>query len=191
MKRNDEEIPESNFKTPFNTDLKLSSLGVGTYVGPPDDETDYYMYNGIKTSVLSGGVNVIDTAINYRYQKSERVIGSVLNSLVNKYGYSRDEFFIASKGGFVPDDSEQGVPGRIIIEDLINEGKMDKSDVIKGNIHCIHTAFLENQLEQSLTNMNLDTLDLYYLHNAYEMQGPNNTDNVVMDRLAAAFEFLE
>jgi aryl-alcohol dehydrogenase-like predicted oxidoreductase len=189
--RNDDEIPADNFRNPFNSDLKLSSLGIGTYVGPPDDKTDYLMYNGIKTSVLSGGVNVIDTAINYRYQKSERTVGAVLKSLTSKYGYNRDEFFISSKGGFVSDDADQGIPGRVTVEDLIKEGDMNKSDVIKENIHCIHPKFLETQLEQSLNNMNLETLDLYYLHNAYEMQGPNNTDNVVMDRLAAAFEFLE
>ena len=189
--RNDDEIPAENFKSPFGSDLKLSSLGIGTYIGAPDDKTDYLMYNGIKSGVLSGGVNVIDTAINYRYQKSERTVGAVLNSLINKYGYTRDEFFVCSKGGFVPDDADQGIPGRIIVDDLIRDGHMTKSDVIQGHIHCIHPSFLEVQLEQSLTNMNLDTLDLYYLHNAYEMQGPHNTDNVVMDRLASAFEFLE
>ncbi|CAI2368852.1 unnamed protein product [Moneuplotes crassus] len=191
MERNNDIIPEENFKTPFNSDLKISSLGVGTYVGAPDDETDYYMYNGIKTSVLSGGINMIDTAINYRYQKSERVVGAVLDSLVNKYGYTRDEFFVATKGGFIADDSQNGIPGRIIIEDLISEGKLKKEDVIQGNIHCIHPAFLEKQLDLSLKNMNLETVDLYYLHNAYEMQGPNHSSDVVMDRLGAAFEFLE
>ena len=50
--------------------MKLSSLGVGTYIGAPDDETDFHMYSGIKGSVMSGAVNVIDTAINYRYMKS-------------------------------------------------------------------------------------------------------------------------
>ena len=191
MQRNDDEVPASNFRTPFNSDLKLSSVGIGTYVGAPDDRTDYYMYEAIKTSVLSGGVNVIDTAINYRYQKSERTIGKILNSLISKYGYERDELFVCSKGGFIPDDADHGVPGRIIVEDLIKEGHMDKSDVISGYVHCMHPKFLENQLLQSLKNMGLGTIDLYYLHNAYEMQGPNNTDNVVMDRFAAAFEFLE
>jgi aryl-alcohol dehydrogenase-like predicted oxidoreductase len=36
------------------------------------------MFNAIIDSVKSGGVNVIDTAINYRYMKSERVIGACL-----------------------------------------------------------------------------------------------------------------
>ncbi len=36
------EVHPNNFKTPFeNAGLKLSSLGVGTYMGDPDDYTDY------------------------------------------------------------------------------------------------------------------------------------------------------
>lgn len=85
------EVHPSNFKTPFqSTSLKLSSIGVGTYLGEADDYTDYLMYDGIKTSVLSGGVNHIDTAPNYRYMKSERTVGRVLTTLDNKYGISRD-----------------------------------------------------------------------------------------------------
>ncbi len=42
-----------------------------------------------------------------------------------------------------------------------------------------------------MKRLNLETLDLYYLHNPYEAQGPYNTDNVFFDRLAKAFEFLE
>ncbi len=49
---------------------------------------------------MSGGVNVIDTAINYRYQKSERVVGAVLRYLLEK-GYSREELFISSKVGYI------------------------------------------------------------------------------------------
>ena len=59
------------------------------------------MFNGIIESVQTGGVNVIDTAINYRYQKSERVVGAALRYLIQQ-GYVRDEFFISSKNGYVP-----------------------------------------------------------------------------------------
>jgi len=45
----------------------MSSIGYGTYVGSPDDKTDFDMYQAFKTCVFSGGVNVVDTAINYRY----------------------------------------------------------------------------------------------------------------------------
>jgi hypothetical protein len=149
------------------------------------------MYEAIKSSVMSGGINVIDTAINYRYQKSERTVGKAINTLVGKYGYNRDELFVWTKGGFVPDDADQGIPGRVVVEELIKNGAMSKKDVINEHIHCMHPAFLNTQVDLSLKNLNLKTIDLYYLHNAYEMQGPNNTDNIVMDRFASAFEFLE
>ena len=58
------------------------------------------MFNGLVESIQSGGVNVIDTAINYRYQKSERVVGAVLRYLLEK-GYSREELFICSKVGYI------------------------------------------------------------------------------------------
>lgn len=45
------------------------------------------MFNAIIDSVMSGGVNVIDTAINYRYMKSERTVGAAVNHLINNLGY--------------------------------------------------------------------------------------------------------
>jgi aryl-alcohol dehydrogenase-like predicted oxidoreductase len=39
--------------------------------------------------------------------------------------------------------------------------------------------------------LNVKGIDVYYLHNAYEGQGPYNTDNEFFDRLGKAFEFLE
>lgn len=65
--RNPTKVHQSNFKTTFdvnnnnNGSLKLSTLGIGTYIGTPDDINDFYMYNAIKTAVLSGAINVIDT----------------------------------------------------------------------------------------------------------------------------------
>jgi len=59
------------------------------------------MFNGIVESVETGGVNVIDTAINFRYQKSERVVGAALRYLL-KQGYEREELFLCSKNGYIP-----------------------------------------------------------------------------------------
>ena len=78
-------------------------------MGDPDDYTDYLMYDGIKNSVLSGGINHIDTAPNYRYKKSESTVGRVLTTLDNKYGISRDQLFISSKGGYIPEDAEKQI----------------------------------------------------------------------------------
>lgn len=87
-------------------DIKISSLGYGTYMGDPDDYTDFAMYDAIKQSVLSGGLNHIDTAPNYRYMKSERVVGKILNTLHCKYEVTRDQLHIATKAGYVPEDAE-------------------------------------------------------------------------------------
>ena len=55
----------------------------------------------------------------------------------------------------------------------------------------MHPTFLKVQLEESLKRLNLECLDVLYLQNPYEAQGPFNTDNVFFDRLSKAFEFLE
>lgn len=79
------EVSHENFNSPFNSEVKISSIGYGTYVGDPDDFTDYLVYDGIKQSVLSGGINHIDTAANYRYMKAERTVGKILTTLESKY----------------------------------------------------------------------------------------------------------
>lgn len=84
------DVNHENFRSLFHNErLRLSSIGIGTYVGEPDDKTDYLMYEAIKTSVLSGGVNHIDTAPNYRYMKSEKTVGKILTVLERKYDIDR------------------------------------------------------------------------------------------------------
>jgi diketogulonate reductase-like aldo/keto reductase len=95
------EVHPDNFKLPFNSTLKLSSVGYGTYMGDPDDYTDYLMYDAIKTSVLSGGINHIDTAPNYRYMKSEKTVGKIVTTLDNKYGVKRNQLFVTTKAGYI------------------------------------------------------------------------------------------
>ena len=64
-----------NYKNVHN--LTLSNVGIGTYLGNPDTETDYIVQDAIKKSIL-GGINVIDSAINYRAQKAERSVGNAI-----------------------------------------------------------------------------------------------------------------
>ena len=61
--------------------LTLSSLGLGTYLGAEDAATDrgYEECVGI---ALASGVNVFDSAINYRGQRSERAIGRTVAAAV-------------------------------------------------------------------------------------------------------------
>src|SRR6185503_14560612 len=88
-------------------DLSLSSIGIGTYLGNADEETDARYSEAISRAV-SLGANVIDTAANYRFQRSERSIGKALREL-KQQGFTRGEIVICTKGGYLPFD---GAPPR-------------------------------------------------------------------------------
>src|SRR5687768_15608708 len=96
----------SDFFRTSRTGVQLSSVALGTYLGDSDDATDA-LYREAARLALSSGVNIVDTAINYRCQRSERVIGRVLQELIGEGTLRRDEVVICTKAGYVPLD---GVP---------------------------------------------------------------------------------
>ena len=75
--------------------LSISELGVGTYLGDPDQATSEGYKQVIRTA-YKRGINVVDTAIVYRYMKSERDVGAVAKEL------GRENLIISTKGGYVP-----------------------------------------------------------------------------------------
>ena len=93
-------------------------------MGLPNDEDDFDLYIALKYLLKSSTMNVIDTAINYRCQKAERTIGAVLRTLLTENAsdgeeaLSRDEIFVSSKNGYVPEDSDAGISSTILLEDL-------------------------------------------------------------------------
>jgi aryl-alcohol dehydrogenase-like predicted oxidoreductase len=123
-------------------------------MGDPDDKTDYQMYDSLKQSVLSGGINHIDTAPNYRYMKSERTVGKVLTSLQSKYGIKRDELFVTSKVGYVPEDGTNMISQREMIKQYVEAGVPD-SGFTKESGHSLHPTFLRMSVDQSLERLNL------------------------------------
>src|SRR5258706_14602665 len=82
--------------------LLLSSIGIGTYLGQPDTRTDEGYAAAIVAAVESG-INVIDAAINYRFQRSERSIGAAVEKLAAK-GFEREEIIVCTKGGYLKTD---------------------------------------------------------------------------------------
>ena len=95
------ELP-GNFR-PMLGGLSVSSVGIGTYLGEPDEETDQAYAQSIRSALL-GGINLIDTAVNYRFQRGERTIGKVLGELVAAGELRREEVVVATKGGYVTFD---------------------------------------------------------------------------------------
>jgi len=177
---------ENHFRS--RQDVRLSSIGVGTYLGNPNEETDrLYLEAVVRTVEL--GANVIDTAANYRFQRSERSIGAAVRELSDR-GFGREEIFICTKGGYLPFDGGPPLNVRQYIEDnFIKTGIASFSD-IAGGAHCMTPRYLAYQLDQSLRNMNLTCVDAYYIHNP-ESQLSVVPHGEFWNRLRAAFEFLE
>jgi aryl-alcohol dehydrogenase-like predicted oxidoreductase len=105
------------------------------------------MFNGLVDSINSG-CNVIDTCRNFRGGRSEQIIGSTLSYLIKQQGYSRNNFFIGSKAGYV----RENLPKSVSASEIIND-------------HCVHPEFLKAELDRSLASLKLSTIDVYYLNN--------------------------
>lgn len=90
--------------------LPLSRFSACSAGGEDYTKDDFYQYNAFKLALLDCGINHIETNHMHRNQRSERVIGAVLQTLIEKYGFKREEFFITTKQGFIALDSIEEVP---------------------------------------------------------------------------------
>jgi aryl-alcohol dehydrogenase-like predicted oxidoreductase len=97
---------------------------------------------------------------------------------------------VATKGGFVPFDGERPAdPGRWIREEYVDTGLVEREDLARGQ-HCIAPDYIDDQLDRSLANLGVDTVDLYYVHNP-ETQLAARSREAVYDQLEATFTRLE
>jgi aryl-alcohol dehydrogenase-like predicted oxidoreductase len=169
--------------------LRLGSVGVGTYLGREDDATDA-AYRRSVAHALERSFNVVDTAVNYRHQRSERAVGAALADLVGRRAIGRDEVFVATKGGYIPFDGEMPRdPAGYFTETYLRPGLVRPDEVV-GGAHCMAPRFLADQIERSRANLGLATIDLYYLHNPESQLEAVDRDEFTR-RLRAAFEALE
>ncbi len=169
--------------------LWLSSIGLGTYLGDPTAAIDA-LYRQAVADALEGGINVIDTAVNYRHQCSERAIGQALSEAISAGKVQRDEVLIATKGSFLNfDGCEPEDPSEYFQRTLIDAGLFRPEDVVAG-CHVMTPKYLENQIEVSRRNLGVETLDVYFLHNP-ETQLSHVARQEFQRRMRAAFSALE
>ena len=133
------------YRTVF--DLKVSTLGIGTYL---DASVEALLEAG------QTGINFFDTAINYRNQQSERDIGRAIERL------QRDEIVVCTKAGFL---TPGALPASLTADDVV------------GGMHSMAPHFLEDQIDRSRANMGVDTLDVFYLHNPETQLGFRTRDD--------------
>jgi aryl-alcohol dehydrogenase-like predicted oxidoreductase len=169
--------------------LQLSSIGLGTYLGRYDDDTDT-AYGAAIERALQLGCNVLDTAINYRCMRSERSIGATLQKLIGAGQLRRDQVVVATKGGFVPfDGAPPPDPEENFQRTYVDSKICSPNDLVAG-CHCMTPAYLADQIRRSRENLGLETIDIYYLHNP-ETQRPEVGETEFQARLRAAFELFE
>src|SRR5262245_41744659 len=127
-------------------DVHVSSLGLGTYLGSPSPETSQ-AYTDAVVAAVQGGVNVIDTSLNYRNQHSERAIGQAIIKLTQAPKIvDRDEFAICTKAGYIV---RGAIPADLSPEDIV------------GGMHSMTPAFLADQMQRSRVNLGVETIDVF------------------------------
>ena len=179
---------QSNFKKIQN--LTLSNVGIGTYLGDPDEKTDEAVKNAVKQSILSG-VNVIDTAINYRAQKAERSVGRAMTDLISEEKITRDQIFLCTKNGYLTNDGDVKQEfWEYVKNEYSAKGIIEEGDVSSG-YHCMTIPYLNDQLERSLKNLGVQCIDLLYLHNAVEGQINDVSREQFLKNLRLVFELYE
>ncbi len=181
-------LAPGHFRSRFG--LQFSSIGLGTYLGENDAATSDGYVESIKTA-LANGCNVFDTAVNYRLMQSERDLGRALAESFAAGDVARDEVIICSKGGYVSYDgqgdlaAQRDLHGRFVATGLATD------EEIAGGVHCLAPEFLSHQIETSLANLGLETIDVYYLHNPEVQLEQGVGSEQFLARLEAAFARLE
>ncbi len=178
----------ANFKV-FE-DLTLSNVGIGTYLGDADSKTDDLVSEAVRQSVMSG-INVIDTAINYRSQKAERSVRRAVSGLVQDGVVSRDQIFISTKNGYVTNDADVELGfWEYVQREYVQSGVVGRDDITSG-YHCMTPAYMSDQLDRSLKNLGLECVDLMYIHNAAEGQIKDVPREQFLKNLESIFELYE
>jgi aryl-alcohol dehydrogenase-like predicted oxidoreductase len=168
--------------------ILASSIGVGTYLGEADAATDRGYTDAIVAAV-EGGLNLIDTAINYRFQRSERSAGAALKQLLSR-GFSRDEIIVCTKAGFLtPDGAMPDDPNEYFAKEYMSRGLLQPEQIAQG-CHCLAPEYLSDQIERSQRNLGIACIDVFYLHNP-ETQLPEVSREEFRKRIRAAFLLLE
>ncbi len=166
-----------------------ASVGLGSYLGAdtPDDDAHY---RAATRRVLELGVNVLDAAINYRSQRSERALGQGLADAVEAGVVGRDEVVVATKGGFLSFDGKTPADPAADFERRYVKPGIAAPDDIVGGCHIMTPRYLRHEIETSRRNLGVETIDIYYVHNP-ETQLPVVGRAEFERRLTAAFAALE
>jgi len=172
--------------------LHFSSLALGLRNGEAGGVDDL-LYRSAVPALLTGGVNVFDTALSDRMMSSERCLGAALARAFYEGVAQRDEIILITKGGYLCIDPEQVATReqsrRYLVESYIDSGLVDPDRIVHG-VHSLDGTFLRDQIDRSRRNLRVETLDLYLIEEP-ELHLSECSAEEFRRRLLGAFEALE
>ncbi len=180
-------LPRGHFSDFGAARLKLSSLGIGTFPGAASDAVDAASASLIAEGLL-GGINVIDTAVHYRYG---RALGAVRAGLERAFsgGLTREQLFVAVKGGFVlcpdgpPADFDAWFDAHCAARGL------GTRDDLSG-MHLLTAPHIAWQLAHAREALGLETIDAFLVDQP-EVQVARVGKEAMHRKLEAVFGVLE
>lgn len=139
-------MDRSFFRPLGRTGLSAHPLGFGSYrIGEGNAVQEAAL-----RSYLDRGGNLIDTSANYTDGLSEKLVGRVIKD------YPRDRIIVVTKGGYIQGHNMALARSRSFPEVVA---------YADGLWHCIHPEFLETQIRLSAERLQVETIDVYLLHN--------------------------
>ena len=164
-------------------------MGLGTYLGRDDAVTDTLYQKAVERAV-ERGVNVLDTAINYRNQRSERAVGAALAAAIRRGALAARRGLRHDQGrlpGLRPATCRP-IPREYFMTTYMRSGIVQPGDIVGS--HCMTPRYLRDQLDRSRANLGLETVDVYYLHNP-EPSWTRCPASTFLERVRVAFAALE
>ena len=167
-------VHSSNFKkvqmVEEDENLTLSKMTYGTESGRMSTSArDFLSYMAVRTALLSGGINHIDTGNFFMGQRAEPVIGGALRTMFRKFNMSREEVFVNSKQGWLLGNVAEDVTAELMLKELLLSTNLQEEDFISEGkdqatyYYSMAPEFLNFSLDYSLEKLGLQTLDAVLL----------------------------
>lgn len=182
----------ADFFRPTPLGVTVASVGIGTYLGEPSASDDDAYAAAIEHAARSG-INLVDTALNYRGQRSERAAGAAVRNLTASGDVSRAELVVCSKGGYIPLGAQPPASRdeyRAYVKREFVDTEILRPTEIVGGGHSLAPRFIRFCLAKSRQNLGVRCIDVYYLHNP-EQQASAVSHDELMTRIRSAFVILE
>jgi uncharacterized protein len=169
-------------------ELTVARIGFGAY---RVDEGEPIFREALAKAMLAG-MNLVDTSTNYADGGSEKLIGATVAELVAEGKLAREEVVVVSKIGYLQGDNLARARARA-------EPFPEMVEYAEGLWHCLHPAFLADQLDRSLDRLGFEHLDVLLLHNPEYFLGDAEKRGGVdeaarerfYERIERAFAYLE